>query len=584
MDTSSSTIKNTVDFTTNLLRRINSGKVLIMRSPTTKYKGLKFLAVLAFVIAVCAAVAAEDGIKDSNTVSITLTDADSNSITYEEPNEALTAVTATEVNSIANRKPTEVLTTVTTPEANSIANRKPTEVLTTVTTAEVNSIASGDSNEIPLEQRMQKTISVDFINTPIEDVIKMIAEQADVDIIKSPTVTGNVTAKLTNVPLGEALDNILAVHNYGRVINKNMIRVAPLDEIAQKEEILETRVYQITYADVGEVESALKKFISKRGSLSSSPGTSNIIIKDSESNIKAMDEFVAKIDRVTPQILVEVRIYDITSTDGFNIDANWMAGLNNTTKTIAGAAATDLTDVVDDDDYYTYRRTRPYVGGEFAPSSTGGGTITIGFLDTFSAEIALNVLRSEVGAKLLANPRLLVLDNETAQFEIIRQVPYTEVSTTGAGTDTQTVKFKDIGTMLKVTPHVTRDGMIRLNINPEFGVQVGETTPPTVDTRKMNTKALVKDGQTVVLGGLRKREVSQEVHKIAILGDIPILGGLFSGVDETLTTSEIIIFITPRIVVEPTLSPHESKSLGATDFSDPRTTYTIEEKLEKTAK
>jgi type IV pilus assembly protein PilQ len=505
-----------------------------MRSPTMKYKGLKFLMVSAFVIAACAVAVAENGIKDSNGVSATSTAPDMNSTANKDSN-----------------------------SAQSSTSQRTTQ----------------EEDSTTLEQRMQKTISVDFINTPIEDVVKMIAEQADVDIIKSPTVTGNVTAKLTNVPLGEALDNILAIHGYGRVINKNVIRVSPLDEIAQKEEILETRVYQITYADISDVESALKKFISKRGSISCSPGTSNIIVKDSESNMKAIDSFIEKIDRVTPQVLVEVRIYDISSTKGFNIDANWTAGLNNTQKTFTDTTTPTAFSDITEGDTYTYKRTKPFVGGDFVPSATGGGSIRLAFLDKVSVDIVLDNLSKEVGAKLLANPRILVLDNETANFKIVRQIPYQEKSSSSAG-DTYTVKFKDVGTELKVTPHVTRDGMVRLNINPEFGVQVGSTSPPTVDTRKMDTKALVKDGTTVVLGGLRKREVTQEVHKVALLGDIPILGSLFSGVTESVTTSELLIFITPMIVTEPTLSSGERQGLEATKFNGPKITYTRSEKTE----
>ena len=110
-----------------------------------------------------------------------------------------------------------------------------------------------------LEQRMLKTISVDFRNTPIEDVIRIMADQADVDIVKSPTVTGSVTATLTNVPLEEALDNILTAHGYGYVVSKNMIRIAPMEEINVSAERLVNRVYRINYADVAEVEKALKK-------------------------------------------------------------------------------------------------------------------------------------------------------------------------------------------------------------------------------------------------------------------------------------------------------------------------------------
>jgi len=128
-----------------------------------------------------------------------------------------------------------------------------------------------------LEQRMLKRISIDFRNTPIEDVIRIMAEQANVDIVKSPKVIGNVTTTLTDVPLEEALSNVLAAHDYGYVTSKNMIRIAPIEEITEKAEKLTSRIYRITYADVAEVEKGLKKFISKRSSLSANPSTSNIL-------------------------------------------------------------------------------------------------------------------------------------------------------------------------------------------------------------------------------------------------------------------------------------------------------------------
>jgi type IV pilus assembly protein PilQ len=575
-----------------------------MRSPATKYKGLKFLMVLAFVIAACAIAVAENGNVDSNEVS--------------------TTVIRPDMNIAVNKDSNEVSTTVIRPDTNSAVNKDSNEVSTTVIRPDTNSAVNKDSNEASttLEQRMLKTISVDCINTPIEDVIRMMAEQADVDIIKSPTVTGNVTATLTNVPLAEAMNNILAVHGYGCVIDKNMIRIAPLSEITQQEERTDTKVYHITYADVAQVESALNKFLSKRGSISSSKGTSDIIVKDVESNIKAIDSFIEKIDRMTAQVMVEVRIYDITSTEGFDIGAEWDAGRNtpitvfnpNTeadsiiTNNLTGLTTTDTTTIattktnqttwqdsdaglVSGTESYAYRKSKPFVGGSFSDTA---GTIRLGLLDTVDIEIALNVLRTQVGAKLLANPRILVLDNETAEFKIISEIPYTESSSTSSGGSMTSTSFKPVGVELKVTPHVTRDGMVRLHIIPEFSVvsELGSIVPnsggtrgvPTIDTRKADTTALVMDGQTIVLGGLRKRTVSQTISKIPILGDVPIMGNLFSDVTEEVKTNELIIFITPKIVIEPTLLPNELKGLEATEFGSPKVIYTGDEKAEKAEK
>jgi type IV pilus assembly protein PilQ len=551
-----------------------------MRSPIMKSKGLKLLTVLAFVIAVCVIAIAENGNEDSKQKEASITQPiDQNTQGQNED-----------------------------PKQNDVPVIQPIDQ----TTQEPNEDSKQKGTPTALDQRMQKTISVDFRNTPIEDVVRIMAEQANVDIITSPNVTGNVTATLTNVPLSEAMDNILTAHGYAYVVSENMIRVAPAGEITEKAERLVNRIYRIYYADVKEVEKALTKVISKRGSLSSNTGTSNIIVNDTESKIKAIDAFIEEIDRITPQIMVEARVYDVTSTEGFDIGAEWSAGRNNpitgisnvdTFNEITGTSTTNVTtkttntawqdsDAGEGASIYRYRKSNPFVGGSF--DSDTAGTIRLGLLDTVNVDIALNVLRTQVGAKLLANPRILVLDNETAEFKIISEIPYTEQSSTSSGGSMTSTQFKDVGVELKVKPHVTRDGMIRLDIIPKFSVvsELGSIIPnggglrgvPTVDTREVNTKALVKDGQTVVLGGLRKRTVSQDVSKIPILGDVPILGNLFTDVSEEVETNELVIFITPRIIIEPTLSQAETKGLEATEFGSPKVTYTEDEKAERAGK
>ena len=191
--------------------------------------------------------------------------------------------------------------------------------------------AGMDGTEIltPVQKRMQQKISVDFRETPIEDVLRVLARQAEVDVVKSPKVAGNVTATLKDIPLGEALDNILSAHGFGYIQTQNMIRVVPQEEIYQAKEKKVSRVYRVTFADVKEVESALKKFMSETGCISSNPGTSNIIVTDMESKILAIDKFLEEIDRPTPQILVEARVYDITSTDQLDLGVEWNFG-NNT--------------------------------------------------------------------------------------------------------------------------------------------------------------------------------------------------------------------------------------------------------------
>ena len=441
-----------------------------------------------------------------------------------------------------------------------------------------------------LEQRMLKRISIDFRNTPIDDVIRIMAEQADVDIVKSPKVIGNVTATLTDVPLEEALNNILASHGYGYVVDENMIRIAPIEEIALKAEMLVSRIYRITYTDVKEVETALKKFVSARGSLSSNPSTSNIIVTDSESKMKAIDKFIEEIDRITPQILVEVRIYDITTQETLDLGVEWQAGRS----TVYGVGSSGTTDgeglITGLGTNPASGLTEPFVTGLFSnPTSETGssnsGILRLGWFNpSTDIDAVLKAQQEIISAKLLANPRILVLDNETALFDIVREIPYTETTTTG-NTATETVVFKNIGVRLEVTPHVTRGGMLRLHIKPEFGVLVSQhatTLVPTVDTRKLNTIALIKDGQTVVLGGLRKKDVSHQLNKIPLLGDLPLAGALFRFEGEDTTVTELVVFITPRIIIEqPVMAEDELRAYEKTEFGGPKVPLTRAEKAEE---
>lgn len=460
-------------------------------------------------------------------------------------------------------------------------------------------------------QRLRTRVTYSCVNSPIDTVLMDLAEQAKIDIVKSPKVTGNVTVKVTDVPLEEALTNILAAHDYTYITTESMIRVVPLSETVVMKEQLVTRIYQITYADANDVAEALNGFVSEKGKTAFNKGTSHIIVTDTESKIKAIDKFIEEIDHITPQVLVEVRIYDITSKEGFELGANWYVGRNapltaDTTLVPDEIITTeyvedredvrqgfergdtiDYTDTRDEDStttettylnpppIMTNRRRKPFVAGSF--DRIRGGSLKFSLLnDAVDIDLVLNILHTQVEARLLANPRILVLDNETANFEIIREIPYRELRQVAREDPITYTEFKNVGVHLKVTPHIARDGMLRLHIIPEFGVVVSQNADgvPTIDTRRVDTIAMIKDGQTIVIGGLRKREVTKDISKVPVLGDMPLLGGLFKSETESVKVNELVVFITTKIITEPTLSRIEKKQLGATVFAGPKMTKT----------
>ena len=450
-----------------------------------------------------------------------------------------------------------------------------------------------------IERRMQKSISIDVNDQPIDLVIRQLVEQADLNYIKSPNVIGNVTVTFKDVPLEEALTNILAVHNCLYVPTDNVIRIITSAEMVAKAEPILTKTFEIVYVDATEVVTALDKFKSPQGSVSSIKGTSHIIVTDTESKMGKIKDLLEKIDRITPQILVETRIYDITSRDKLDLGVQWSVGrrTNGVGYPIPSGYPSDGYPPLNDDitvsrggaDTYLSSKTDPFMASRFSAPTSKTATSTEAFMrfGWLTPHVDIDaVLRAEqeiTQAKLLANPRILVLDNEQATFDIVTEEPYVE-RTVSAGVITETVRFKQVGVKLQVTPHVTRDGMLRLHILPEFGVLVERVTisssdVPVVDTRKVDTIALVQDGQTVVLGGMRKKGVSKENNKVPLLGDLPLLGALFRFEGEDTSVTELVVFITPRIIEQqPVLSLDEQHALEETMFGPPEPSSTSAER------
>ncbi len=452
--------------------------------------------------------------------------------------------------------------------------------------------SDGDSEEkellTDLEQRMMKSVCIDVNELPIDMVIRQLAEQANVNLIKSPKVTGNVTVTLRDVSLEEALRCILDMHGCDYVVGKNIIRILSREEMPELYERLETRTFEIKYADITEVVKALKEIVSKPpdGMVSFVQGTSIVIVTDVESKIKNIEKLIEKVDRVTPQILVEVRIYDITSKDKLDLGVEWQAG-RDTAYGTAGITGVGTNPTGETD---------PFGTGIFSGATgktTGTGALRFGWLNaTVDIDVMLRAQQNNINAKLLANPRILVLDNETASMKIISEIPYQELTESATGGTMGTTAFKEVGVELEVTPHLAAgDEMIRLNLKPKFSVRTDEVViigtstnqfpQPVVDRREAETTLLIKNGQTVVLGGLRKKEVTKQINKIPLLGDVPLLGALFRFEGEDTVTSELVVFITPWIVEQPTLSETEQQQFEVTEFRGPEPVSSRAETAEK---
>jgi type IV pilus assembly protein PilQ len=436
-----------------------------------------------------------------------------------------------------------------------------------------------------LAERMQKRVSINVRQAAIEDVIRLLADQADVDIVKSPNVTGEVTVTLTDVPLEEALNNILFVHKCAYTLDKNTIRVVTQAEQMERPVIMQSKTFEIVYADVTQVVTGLKEVKSQQGAISHIGGTSFVMVTDTEEKLKDIEEFILKVDQPTPQILVEARIYDITSKDRLDLGIEWSAGRNTTYDSTSGLSGVGTNPTAGARD--------PFGTASFSGASTKAetavGVVRMGWLNnSVDIDMLLRAQQENIHAKLLANPRILVIDNETAKIKIIQEIPYQELQESSLGGSIGTTAFREVGVELEVTPHLAhRDEMIRLRLKPVFSVVTGEVDvagvgvsykQPVVDRREADTTLLVKNKQTVVLGGLRKKDVAHQTNKVPLLGDLPLLGGLFRFTGEDTVTSELVVFIKPVIVVEPTLTADEAEAYEETKFDGPQVIHTKAER------
>ena len=415
-----------------------------------------------------------------------------------------------------------------------------------------------------LLRRMKTRVSVDFREAPMEDVIKSLAQQADIDIVKGPSVTGSVTATLTDVPLDEAMESIFTVHGFGYTTSESIVRIVPKNELAQYMIRMETKVYHIDYADIDAMNKALKDMLSPQGKIAMNAKTGHLCITDTDQRMKMIDEFIKVMDQETPQILVEARIYDVSCSIFLDLGIDWTAGTFTTVDPVTGLPNS---------------KTSPYAfatsGSSITEAPKATGLLRLGVLngDT-NLEARLKAARDDVKARLLANPKILVLNGQQADIKIVTEIPYQELTQTSGGGNIGTTKFKEVGVELMVTPQLTREDKIRLTLKPTFSVQTGTvalaipsglssiTSPqPIVDKREEQTFALIRSGQTVVIGGLRKRDVVQEISRIPLLSDIPLLGELFKIRGDKTVNSELIVFITPHIITDPSLVPSDARKL-----------------------
>ena len=411
-------------------------------------------------------------------------------------------------------------------------------------------------------------LSLNFQNIEIRSVLQLIADFTGLNLVASDTVGGSITLRLQNVPWDQALDLILKTKGLDKRQIGNVLLVAPAEEIAARERLeLETsrqiaelapvrlEIIQINYARAADIVGLIRsdaELITGRGFISSDPRTNTISVRETNEKLEEIRRLIGTWDVPVRQVSIEARIVRAQTNVGKDLGVRWGGGhFKETGGSGIGAIGGSLP---------TLQQARN------AATSGTGGTITfpeglavdlgvtkagtssfaVGFSSRdFLLDLELSALETDGRAELVSQPRVITADRQTARIKSGEEIPYQEATSSGA----TNVSFKEAALSLEVTPQITPDDKIIMDLVVNQDSR-GEVTAgvPSINTNEVSTQVLVGNGETVVLGGIFQSEMATTVTKTPFLGDIPYLGVLFRRTENIDVRSELLIFVTPRIL------------------------------------
>jgi type IV pilus assembly protein PilQ len=411
-------------------------------------------------------------------------------------------------------------------------------------------------------------LSLNFQNVEVRSVLQVIADFTGLNIITSDTVGGNLTLRLKDVPWDQALDIVMQAKGLDMRKNGSVIWIAPKDELLTKEKLeleqrsqiaelepLRTESFQLNYQKaeafkkvfgIDDAGSGGKKnsILSNRGSAVIDPRTNQLFVTDTPTILQNIRNLVQKIDIASRQVLIEARM--VEANDGFsrNLGAKLGFGFNGKNVTAGGTqTATASTG------------TLPIIGGNSVnlpanPSTGTAGSLALTLFNSAASKfisLELSALEADGQGKIISSPRVVTADQQKALIEQGVEIPYQNATSSGA----TSVEFKKANLKLEVVPQITPDGNVILTVDVTND-SVGATVPGgvAINTKHVQTQVQVENGGTVVIGGIYTQTISNDITKVPLLGDIPVLGYLFKQTAVVNKRTELLIFLTPKIVID----------------------------------
>lgn len=427
-------------------------------------------------------------------------------------------------------------------------------------------------------------VTFNFQDIPVRTLLQVIAEYSGLNIVAADSVSGNVTLRLTNVPYDQALDIVLRAKGLDKRIEGNVIWVAPQEELATYEQAREdarialevraeliTEYIPINYGNAEEIAKLLTEesksttqgggdaasastrgFLSQRGSVSFDRRTNTLLVSDIPSKVREIRDLIAVLDRPVDQVLIEARIVIATETFARDIGARFGV-MDRSNRPLSGTV----------DDAFASTGTNPAdptttSGGGFLasnPLATTAGSFALSILTADALiDMELQLLQEEGRGEVISNPRVITSNQREATIRQGEEIGYVTLQAAQQGQAPQfTVEFKEVVLELKVTPTITQDGRVFMDMTVlkdevEGFTETATYRVPNISTREVQTAVLVDSAQTVVIGGVYEFRNRDDFTKVPWLGDLPVLGNMFRSRSRSTDKAELLIFVTPRII------------------------------------
>lgn len=419
-------------------------------------------------------------------------------------------------------------------------------------------------------------LSLNFQNIDVRSLLQVFADFTNLNIVTSDSVTGTLSLRLKDVPWDQALQIVLDSKGLASRRNGNVLWVAPRNELATKEkaelesqqqvtelEPLRSQVFRLNYQGAGDVRNMLmgvgaagsaggavggaatSRILSKRGSLTADTRTNQLFVSDIPSKLEEVQAFIQKIDIPVRQVMIEARIVEADDTFSRNLGAK----LGFASKTNGAGYGNTYTNVVSPVTQNATWDNSPAIS--LPANGINGVNAASVAVSLFNAgagrflALELSALEADGRGKIISSPRVVTADNIKALIEQGTEIPYQQATSSGA----TSVSFKKANLKLEVTPKITPDGNVFLDVDVnKDSVGIQTTNGFAIDTKHVQTQVLVENGGTVVIGGIYTQNERTDVNKVPLLGDIPVLGNLFKSTNKINNRTELLVFLTPRVL------------------------------------